>query len=85
MIRYSAYRMPRMQAPIAPAEPAPPARRNHVRSPDSGRKSTWTDADDARLIELRGEGLHFQQIALRMGRSTAGVCHRYNRLKGNIL
>ncbi len=50
---------------------------------ESGRKGGmaerrgWTQAEDEKLIELRGEGLRWQHIARRMGRGDKAARLRY--------
>ncbi len=45
----------------------------------------WTDAEDDKLIELRGMGCSFGQIALVMtDRSRCALIARYHRILGHM-
>jgi hypothetical protein len=48
------------------------------------RNRAWSPTEDALLIRLYEEGLHFKQIGIRIGRSISSVRSRADRVIGNI-
>lgn len=47
---------------------------------DASTRRPYTEADDARLLELKGQGLNFRQIGEIIGRKHGSVEGRYRKL-----
>lgn len=52
----------------------------YARDKSGQKQTTYTDAENARLLQLRGAGMTWRQIANAMGRTSCSVSNRYRRI-----
>lgn len=81
MIRYNAYTG--CHTPTRPLGIAPRPKEEVTPRTSAGHRR-FTDAEDARLLDLKGEGLSWTQIGKRLDRAANSCLSRYFKLTGTL-